>query len=296
MLKGWLIINEFWSSPKVKALSERLIISASEMGHELKKMTNSEVLSKISLNENGIIQIKGVNYPDFVLFWDKDVGLARLLEEMKIPLFNSSKSIEICDSKARTIIELANCSIKMPQTMIGPLRYVSENHIGTEFLEEAIDSLNFPFVAKECFGSFGEQVYLINNMDKAIWFSKFIKNRPFIFQEYIKSSNGKDLRIYMVGNEPIASIIRINNQDFRANYGKYAKANKYKPSKQQIEMAVKASKKLGIDFGGIDILFGEDDEPIFCEANSNAHFSKLEQTTNTNVAGAILKHIIKKVM
>ena len=45
--------------------------------------------------------------PDFVLFWDKDVRLAFQLERLGIPVFNSAKSIALCDDKTLTWLALA---------------------------------------------------------------------------------------------------------------------------------------------------------------------------------------------
>ena len=56
-------------------------------------------------------------------------------------------------------------------------------------------------------------------------------------------------------------------------------------------MALEVCRELGLDFGGIDILFGEDDMPVFCEANSNAHFKNLYDCTGINVADAIISYI-----
>mgnify|MGYP002627967192 CR=1 FL=1 len=54
--------------------------------------------------------------PDYVIFWDKDIVLAKQLENMGLKLFNSSRAIEICDNKALTYVEL-NGKIEMPDTI-----------------------------------------------------------------------------------------------------------------------------------------------------------------------------------
>ena len=49
----------------------------------------------------------------------------------------------------------------------------------------------------------------------------------------------------------------------------------YTPTKEQEKLAIKTCQVLGLDFAGVDILFGENDEPIVCEVNSNAHFKNI---------------------
>lgn len=69
----------------------------------------------------------------------------------------------------------------------------------------------------------------------------------------------------------------------------------YTPNDAQIELAVKVCDTLGLDFAGVDILFGENEEPVFCEVNSNAHFKNIYDCTGVNVAEYIIRHIVEKV-
>lgn len=42
---------------------------------------------------------------------------------------------------------------------------------------------------------------------------------------------------------------------------------KYNPTQEEVKMAIDTCKALNLDFGGVDILFGENG-PILCEVNS----------------------------
>ena len=50
---------------------------------------------------------------------------------------------------------------------------------------------------------------------------------------------------------------------------------------------------LGLDFAGVDILFGEDGEPIVCEVNSNPQFASTLEATGVNLGEYIAKYIKK---
>ena len=50
-----------------------------------------------------------------------------------------------------------------------------------------------------------------------------------------------------------------------------------------------------IEYAGIDLLFGENDEPILCEINSNAFFEEFEKVTGINAAAAFAEMVISKV-
>ena len=115
---------------------------------------------------------------------------------------------------------------------------------------------------------------------------------PFIVQEFIEESYGKDLRMYIVGDKIIGAIKRENTSgDFRANVELGGKASAYNYSEKEAKLALKTKKELKLDFCGVDILFGKDNEPILCEVNSNAYFVSFNKALNVNVADYILSYI-----
>ena len=119
-------------------------------------------------------------------------------------------------------------------------------------------------------------------------------DRPYIIQEYIFSSKGRDIRLEVVGDQVIAAMQRSNPMDFRANITNGGSMQPYNPTKEQVKMAVTACKVLGLDFAGVDILFGPGDKPLLCEVNSNAHFKNLFDCTRINAAEYIIKYIKSK--
>ena len=287
-MNAWLITNKYFISKSFENLKKLFIESAKNHNIDLRVYNNLEVINILSKN----------NYfkPSFVLFWDKDVKLANYIELQGIKVFNSSNSIRLCDDKSLTYLKLLNCNIKQPKTLFSPLLYYHNAAEDDDFINFIISKFKFPFVFKECFGSFGQQVYLVNNIDELKNKIKSVDVWPYIIQEFIKSSYGKDLRLYVVGGEVKASMKRENTAgDFRANIEVGSHGIIYNPNYKQIEMAVKVSKELGLDFGGIDLLFGENDEPIFCEANSNAYFNELNKVANVKIEDYIFDYIVNSI-
>ena len=99
----------------------------------------------------------------------------------------------------------------------------------------------------------------------------------------------------MVGNQAVASMLRYNNNDFRANITNGGSMKNYTPTEEEIAVAQKVCKTLNLDFGGVDILFGKNG-PIVCEVNSNAHFKNIFDCTGVNVADYIGEYIEKCVV
>ncbi|HKL80135.1 MAG TPA: RimK family alpha-L-glutamate ligase [Mobilitalea sp.] len=231
---------------------------------------------------------------DFILFWDKDVRLARFLELQGYLVFNSSASIEMCDDKSLTHLTLMNAGIPMPRTVIAPKTFDNIGYTNLDFLVEVADRLGFPMVIKECFGSFGQQVYLVKDMEELKDKLVQIGVKPLLFQEFISTSFGRDIRLQVVGNKVIAGMYRYSeNGDFRANLSNGGRMKPYNPSKEECELALRCCEVIGLDFAGVDLLFGDEDKLLVCEINSNAHFKNIYDCSGVNAADAIITHIIK---
>lgn len=271
-MKGILAVNHFLNTNKYNELHTALCQSAEKEGIDLEIKTNLE----LSLQQAEC---------DFVLFWDKDIDLARKMEKNGLPVFNRADAIEKCDSKARTYIELLGI-VPQPKTIIAPKTYFEVDF--SEFAKAAAEQLGLPLVFKECFGSFGEQVFLCNTVDDIL---SHISTRPFILQEFIKNSAGHDKRLEVVGGQVVAAMERSNEIDFRANITNGGKMKPYTPSDDEIKLAVSACEKLGLDFGGVDLLDGG----IVCEVNSNAHIINIMKCTNIDIAKLIFKEIKQKL-
>lgn len=291
MKQGWLVVNGYLNSEKFEEIYEWLVNAAIQKGIELRKIPNDQLASILQAS-NGKTDWRV--RPDFVLFWDKDVRIARLLEAEGFKVFNSADAIEICDDKALTFIKLKNTDINMPKTFSAPMTFDKEYKDYT-FVLQVEKSLGYPFVIKENKGSFGEQVYLVNDYQEAVEKIKGIGHCDFIMQEYIENSKGRDVRIHVVGDKIVTAMERVNENDFRANVTNGGKMKKFEPTKEQQDMALKVCQTLKLDFAGVDIMFGKDDEPILCEVNSNAHFKNIYDCTGVNVADYIMEYIIEKI-
>lgn len=291
-MTGWLVVNEFLHSNKFNEIHAWLLEAAAKHKVSMELKTNAQLL--IDLNRSSA---SAKHLPvDFILFWDKDVRLAYYLEQLGYPVFNSSRAIGICDDKSLTHLELMKHAIPMPRTIVSPMTFANIGYTTLEFLNEIAQRLHFPMIVKECFGSFGQQVYLVHHMEELKEKVTQIGAKPVLFQEFISTSFGKDIRLQVVGNQVIASMYRYSdNGDFRANLTIGGKMRSYTPTKEQCDLALKCCEIIGLDFAGVDILFGDHEEPIVCEINSNAHFKNIYDCTGVNAADAIIEHIVARL-
>ncbi|MEG1509629.1 MAG: RimK family alpha-L-glutamate ligase [Clostridia bacterium] len=287
-MKGLLVVNEFLHLTKFDEIHNLLQVAFLKEGIALELKTNAQIV--VEVDSDALFAY------DFVLFWDKDIMLAKHLENKGLKVFNSASAIDICDDKQKTAIFLENYNIKMPKTIFAPFTYENIGYTNSNFLQNVAQTLGFPLVVKEAKGSFGKQVYLVDNMQDLCVKIAEIGAKPILFQQFIKSSFGIDTRIQVVGGKVVATVKRIGKEgDFRANVTNGGKMVAFKPSKEFEQMALYVCQILCVDFAGVDILFGANNEPIFCEINSNAHFKNILDATGINVADCLAQYIKGKI-
>ena len=285
MKTGWLIVNPFLQGEKYANLYALLLQEAKKRGISLVLKRTDELVH--------IIGQRIPAPPEFAIFWDKDTRLAESMEAQGIPLFNNARAIALCDDKAKTAIALAKADVPTPKTVLAPKTFDTVGYNDLSFLEEAENILSYPMIIKENYGSFGAQVYLANNHTDAVEIILRLRHKPFIMQEYIQKSHGKDVRVNVVGGKVICSMLRENTSDFRSNISGGGKAKPYSLSDEQAKLAVDACKAVNADFAGVDILLG--DIPLVCEVNSNPHFKSTLDCTGVDLSTHIFSYIEEKL-
>ena len=289
MLHGLMVVNAFLHITKFDELYHILLDSAHRSGMELSVHTNAELCAVVDTPA-----FSSSDY-DFVLFWDKDIALATQLEQRGLPVFNSARSILNCDDKSLTYLELKRTATPMPRTILAPKTFPAIGYTDTAFVDAAAEQLGFPLILKECFGSFGQQVYLFNDLVSLREKVVSLAGTPLLFQQLVQESYGRDVRINVVGGRIVASILRQSKGgDFRSNLTLGGSMQAYTPTPAEETLALKVVRELGLTFAGVDILFGKDG-PLLCEVNSNAHFKTTLACTGVNMADEILLEIQRRL-
>ena len=286
-MTGWLIVNGFLGSEKFNELYRYLSRAAER--HSISLEIKSSDSFAVPMGETICKDLR----PDFVLFWDKDIHLARRLESEGIRLFNSADAIEICDNKILTAVTLAG-KVATPKTVISPKTFEGVGYNKLDFVENATRVLGLPMIIKESYGSFGAQVYLAETLEEVKSTVTSIGHKDFIMQEFIKESRGRDVRVNVVGGRVVSAMERYNDNDFRSNITNGGSMRKIEIGEDIKTAAIKACEAIGLDFAGVDILFGNDG-PIVCEVNSNPHFKSSLECTGVDMSEEILDYIVEKL-
>ncbi|MDN7245893.1 ATP-grasp domain-containing protein [Planococcus shenhongbingii] len=284
MTTCWVIYNGSLVSDKF-ADQARLVAEAAERaGVAVQIMKNHDILMDLE---------KDADMPDFAVLLDKDILLGYFLKSRGVPVYNDPAIIDLCDNKATQYIRLASVGLPMPRTIVAPKVYPNFSILESGYFERVMEELTFPMIIKEGHGSFGMKVYLIEN--EKVFYDKVeaLRGIDFVFQEFIASSRGRDIRVNIVGGEIVAAMYRHSETDFRANITNGGVASPIELTEAQKQMALEAAEAVGAVFAGVDLLFDADEQPLVCEVNAAAHIRNILNVTGVNVADAMIAYIME---
>lgn len=288
MKKGLLVVNAFLKTEKFLSVYRYLEEAAAKRGIALETVGTDAFCTPFDTCPD---IVKGI---DFAIFWDKDVNAARRLEDAGVKVFNSAETIRVCDSKILTAMRLKG-KVAMPVTVFAPKTFDGVGYSDRTFVARAAETLGLPMIVKEACGSFGWEVYLARTLEEANAVIDKIGAREFLMQKFVRSSEGRDVRVNIVGGEIVSAMYRYNDHDFRSNVTLGGKMKRYEVSPEQARAAIAASEAVGADFCGVDLLFGEEGEPLVCEVNSNPNFKSSLDCTGVNMADRIVAYIEAKI-
>lgn len=254
MIHGWAI----YPTPREGETTafDWMISSAASCGMELSILLAEHV--SFGGEEEILYKGESMTLPSFVLMRHQDHLMSKSLEQIGVRVFNTSKSSFIARDKYLTYKELTKHNISTPLTLLSQPNY-----------KQNIKELGQPFVFKSIMGSKGEEVFLIHNEED---FTKASTLHPhFITQKYIESSYGRDIRLWVIGYKVVATTLRQNTKSFKSNLAGGGTATAYEPSEEVKQLATESCRTLGLELGGVDILFTDSGYTV-CEVNSNAGF------------------------
>lgn len=204
---------------------------------------------------------------------------------------------------------LHDAGFPVPQSFFGALKLI-KNH--------AFRLFGYPFILKGTYGKRGWSVWLVKNeeefvahIDRLLPLEK--KGKRYIAQEFIKIT--ERVRVMVVGNRAIGSVT------FPTKWRRYVESlgipgcvrgplvqeESYMSSSFRgdpalsvrggcHELAVRASRELGIDIAGVDIIRDNKTGKVYIlEVNSAPRWEKFKEMTGINVEREILKYLVSLV-
>ncbi len=294
-MKGWILYRSNGDFLKEKSYAvSRLLDSASENGVELEMISPHRLELTVTREDRRSILLDGkpVSLPDFIIprmgaFTSYfDLAVIRHLERLGVRSFNDSTSIETVKDKLFSQQILAQHNLPFPKTMLVKFP------VNVDLVEQR---LGFPVIVKTLYGSQGSGVFLCETKKEFLNLVQIVEatkgSANIILQEFVKTSKGRDLRVFTVGGRVIGCVERIANEgDFKANFSQGGNIRPHEVTPEIEWLAVETSRIFNLDIAGIDLLFDGDHFKV-CEANSSAGFETIEKVSNVNVPKEIFHFI-----
>lgn len=291
MKRAIIIINSYSTLPTGLNQAERLRTEFANFG------VNAEIRRNgfFAYLDGGGQIVNGLSEYDFCVYLDKDKYTSAILEKSGLRLFNSHAAVRVCDDKMETHLALSGHGVPMPTTVGGLLCYDAEAQVKTDDIDFIEKTLGYPVIVKECYGSLGKGVYKADDRRALETLCEKLKCKPHLFQKFVSSSAGKDVRVIVIGGKAVAAMQRKSDTDFRSNLELGGTAKPVKIDDCLRNICELTAKTLELDYCGIDLLYGENGGYFVCEVNSNAFFGGIERVTGVNIACLYAEYVCSKI-
>lgn len=204
--------------------------------------------------------------PDFTMF----------LKSKGIRTFNNARTQATGNDKASTYAFARSVGVPVPDT-----RLVNKGNPSP---------LIMPFIVKSRYGHGGTEVYEITSDADYCKAIDSIKDDSFIVQRILE--RGRDKRVYVIGNDIIATFMRVNDNDFRSNYKLGGKAYKTNVNKVEEDYVRRVVNGLHSDFIGVDFIY-ENGMPYLNEIEDLVGSRMVYENSDIDILDLYADHIVK---
>ena len=280
MIQGLYLVDR-----RHENVDEEVRLFRQTMGVDVRPLNFEDVVPIVGPgDEDGVLLTNGERLPrpDFVFtraFRLSETesyqlkAVLRMMEGMGVLCINPADCKDITSDKLRTfqIARRVIPEIPIPKTMlIVP---------GTEAGQVA-DYIGYPVVLKVLHGEGGAGVVLVESEGELKRMLSMVSackpGDQMIAQQAIMTSKGRDLRVMVLGDGVMGSLVRINPGNFTSNVHQGGYAAAFDAPENIKEAAVRLAKAIGIKMGSVDFLFGKNEGEFYlCEANSSIGFNSV---------------------
>ena len=216
-------------------------------------------------------------------------ALTRQFESQNVFCLNKAAAIGQARDKLFSLQLLLKSGIEIPTTGF------ANSPLDTNDLIKMVGGS--PLIIKLLEGTQGKGVVLAETKKAAESVINAFKslNANILVQEFIKEADGKDLRLFVIDGKVVAAIQRTAPPgEFRANVHLGGVASIIRPTSAEKRIAIKATKAMGLDVAGVDIIRSSKG-PLLLEVNSSPGLEGIETATNKDIAEMMIRAIERKL-
>ncbi len=214
-------------------------------------------------------------------------AIVRQLESMGVFVTNTAQAIVSSRDKLRAHQLLQRAGLAMPTTTFG-------HAPADEDVRGLIKAVGGPpVIVKLVRGTQGLGVVLAETQNAAESVIEAFRGlrAHVLVQEWIRESDGADLRCLVVGDQVVAAMMRkAPSGEFRSNLHRGGTATRVKLTPEERSMAIRAAAVTGLGVAGVDILRSKRG-PLVIEVNSSPGLEGIEAVSRVDVAGAIIDYV-----
>lgn len=291
------VLVVYGSKPSANSLE--LVQKASEHGHEVADGSLSKLASEISGNGSRF-WLEGEEVTDIDLCLLRSFGpgsneqltrrisMVEHLEMSGVRVINPCYPFRKARDKYATQYLLQNGGLPVATT------YTTEDPFrASRYSEEFSESVYKPIL-----GSMGKGSLKFDQVGLAE--EAFIRlsdlGLPLIVQKFLPNP-GRDVRVLIIGKEVIGSVYRYAaTNSWKANVAQGGEMLQEEVPEEFKEIALKATRVMGLDYCGVDILEGPEG-PVILEVNASPGWQGFKEATGIDVADKIVSYaekILKK--
>lgn len=276
--------------------TRRFVESCKKRGHKIKVLNTLKFA--IDLEEGGpdlYYKQKRLGHFDAILprigasITYFGCAVVRQFQQMDVYSANSADGILNSRDKLRSFQILSRHNIAIP-----PTAFVKDKNDVLPAIERVGGT---PIVIKLLEGTQGIGVLLAHTIEMATSIIELLQSQKqnVLIQKFVAESKGRDVRAIVVGDQVVAAMRRVaQGQEFRSNVHRGGLTEFVDLDDAYKEMAIRATKIMGLGIAGVDMLEGKDG-PQIMEINSSPGLEGIEGCTRLDVAGSFIDYIAGQV-
>jgi len=227
-----------------------------------------------------VVVVRGLGYVVDSNTLMRRVSTIRILERSGVAVINPVDALMMCRNKLESIYLLKLAGVPVPYTVATEdlyYGYAAAKEMGR-------------VVIKPIQGSRGFGAMMFNDPEVAFQVMRtlLVARNPLYIQQYIEKPN-RDIRIIVVDGRPIGCMYRVSNS-WKTNIAQGAVGVPCKLDAELEDIAVKATKTLGLVYSGVDIGEGREGYVVF-EVNASPDWRGFKQATGINPAVYLADYI-----
>ncbi|MCH9810185.1 30S ribosomal protein S6--L-glutamate ligase [Schleiferiaceae bacterium] len=276
--------------------TNRLVEAAQKRGHDVDVINHNHCYVGMETNNNNVYlgDHELVDYDAIIPRIGASVtfygsSIIRQFEVKHVYTTLSSLALVRSRDKLRATQVLAKNDIGIPKTVFAKQPRDVQNLIKTVG--------GPPLIVKLLEGTQGLGVVLAETKTaaKSVIEAFYGLNANILVQEFIKEAGGSDIRVIVVGGKVIAAYKRQGQEgEFRSNLHRGGEGVKVTLTSKEKKTAIAATKALGLNIAGVDMLRSERG-PLVLEVNSSPGFEGVERVTGVDVADQIITFVEKQI-